>query len=404
MPFSKLGLSPKVLEGVRAAGYTDPTPIQLRAIPLVMSGRDLIGSAQTGTGKTAAFALPILSRLAQHGALRALVLEPTRELAAQVETAIHDYARFTNLRTVVVFGGTGYGRQDQALRQGVDILVATPGRLLDQMQRGMVKLNQIEILVLDEADRMLDMGFLPDVRRIVEHCPRTRQTMLFSATIPPEIEQLCKWAMRNPETIEIGLRRSPAETVTHALYPVASDQKQELLEELLRRTDYDQVLIFCRTKHGADRVARKLHDQGHAVAVLHSNRTQREREQALNGFRNGRYEVMVATDIAARGIDVEQISHVINFDVPHHPEDYVHRIGRTGRAQSVGDAFTIMIAEDIPEVAAIERFIGQKIPRVKVEDFAYKYTRLLDDKAPPISRGGRTGRRRFSGYGGARRR
>ena len=404
MPFSTLGLSPKVLEGVRAAGYTDPTPIQLRAIPLVMSGRDLIGSAQTGTGKTAAFALPILSRLAQHGALRALVLEPTRDLAAQVETAIHDYARFTNLRTVVLFGGTGYGRQDQALRQGVDILVATPGRLLDQMQRGMVKLNQIEILVLDEADRMLDMGFLPDVRRIVEHCPRTRQTMLFSATIPPEIEQLCKWAMRNPETIEIGLRRSPAETVTHALYPVASDQKQELLEELLRRTDYDQVLIFCRTKHGADRVARKLHDQGHAVAVLHSNRTQREREQALNGFRNGRYEVMVATDIAARGIDVEQISHVINFDVPHHPEDYVHRIGRTGRAQSVGDAFTIMIAEDIPEVAAIERFIGQKIPRVKLEGFAYKYTRLLDDKAPPISRGGRTGRRRFSGYGGARRR
>ena len=404
MPFSKLGLSPKVLEGVRAAGYTDPTPIQLRAIPLVMSGRDLIGSAQTGTGKTAAFALPILSRLAQHGALRALVLEPTRELAAQVETAIHDYARFTNLRTAVVFGGTGYGRQDQALRQGVDILVATPGRLLDQMQRGMVKLNQIEILVLDEADRMLDMGFLPDVRRIVEHCPRTRQTMLFSATIPPEIEQLCKWAMRNPETIEIGLRRSPAETVTHALYPVASDQKQELLEELLRRTDYDQVLIFCRTKHGADRVARKLHDQGHAVAVLHSNRTQREREQALNGFRNGRYEVMVATDIAARGIDVEQISHVINFDVPHHPEDYVHRIVRTGRAQSVGDAFTIMIAEDIPEIAAIERFIAQKIPRVKLEGFAYKYTRLLDDKAPPISRGGRTGRRRFSGYGGARRR
>jgi len=404
MPFSTLGLSPKVLEGVRAAGYTDPTPIQLRGIPLVMSGRDLIGSAQTGTGKTAAFALPILSRLAQHGALRALVLEPTRELAAQVETAIHDYARFTNLRTAVLFGGTGYGRQDQALRQGVDILVATPGRLLDQMQRGMVKLNQIEILVLDEADRMLDMGFLPDVRRIVEHCPRTRQTMLFSATIPPELEQLCKWAMRNPETIEIGLRRSPAETVTHALYPVASDQKQELLEELLRRTDYDQVLIFCRTKHGADRVAHKLHDQGHAVAVLHSNRTQREREQALNGFRNGRYEVMVATDIAARGIDVEQISHVINFDVPHHPEDYVHRIGRTGRAQSVGDAFTIMIAEDIPEIAAIERFIGQKIPRVKLEGFTYKYTRLLDDKAPPISRGGRTGRRRFSGYGGARRR
>jgi ATP-dependent RNA helicase RhlE len=392
MPFSKLDLSPKVLEGVRAAGYTDPTPIQLRAIPLVLSGRDLIGCAQTGTGKTAAFALPILSRLGQHGALRSLVLEPTRELAAQVETAIRDYGRFTNLRTTVVFGGTGYGRQDETLRKGVDILVATPGRLLDQMQRGMIRLDKIEILVLDEADRMLDMGFMPDVRRILERCPRTRQTMLFSATIPPEIEQLCKWAMRTPETIEIGQRRAPAETVTHALYPVASDQKQELLEELLRRTEYNQVLIFCRTKDRADRVARKLHQEGHAVAVLHSNRTQREREQALNGFRNGRYEVMVATDIAARGIDVEQISHVINFDVPHHPEDYVHRIGRTGRALAAGDAFTIVIAEDLQDIAAIEHFIGQKIPRVKVEGFPYKYTRLLE-AAPPPPFGGRSRRK-----------
>jgi ATP-dependent RNA helicase RhlE len=383
MPFSKLGLAPQVLEGVHAAGYTDPTAIQLRAIPVLIAGRDLIGCAQTGTGKTAAFALPILSRLQQRGAMRALVLEPTRELAAQVETAIHDYGRFTNLRTAVVFGGTGYGRQDQALRQGVDILVATPGRLLDQMRRGMVRLNQIEILVLDEADRMLDMGFMPDVRRIIERCPRTRQTMLFSATIPPEIEQLCRFALRHPETIEIGQRRAAAETVTHALYPVASDQKEALLEELLKRTDFDQVLIFCRTKHGADRVSRKLHQQGHSVATLHSNRTQREREKALNGFRDGRYEVMVATDIAARGIDIEQISHVINFDVPHHPEDYVHRIGRTGRAQSVGDAFTIMTGEDVREVAAIEHFIGQKIPRVRLDGFAYEYTRLLDINPPP---------------------
>jgi len=393
MPFSKLDLSPKVLEGVLAAGYTDPTPIQLRGIPIVLSGRDLIGCAQTGTGKTAAFALPILSRLGQHGALRSLVLEPTRELAAQVETAIRDYGRFTNLRTTVVYGGTGYGRQDETLRKGVDILVATPGRLLDQMQRGMIRLDKIEILVLDEADRMLDMGFMPDVRRILERCPRTRQTMLFSATIPPEIEQLCKWAMRTPETIEIGQRRAPAETVTHALYPVASDQKQDLLEELLRRTEYNQVLIFCRTKDRADRVARKLHQEGHAVAVLHSNRTQREREQALNGFRNGRYEVMVATDIAARGIDVEQISHVINFDVPHHPEDYVHRIGRTGRALAAGDAFTIVIAEDLQDIAAIEHFIGRKIPRVKLEGFPYKYTRLLDRNSRPISR--RALRRQF---------
>jgi ATP-dependent RNA helicase RhlE len=399
--FATLGLSPKVLEGVRASGYTDPTPIQLRAIPLVLEGRDLIGSAQTGTGKTAAFALPMISRLGQRGKLRALILEPTRELAAQVETAFHDYARFTDLRTVVVFGGTGYGRQDQALRRGVDILVATPGRLLDQIQRQMLKLSDIEILVLDEADRMLDMGFLPDVRKIIERCPKTRQTMLFSATVPPEIEQLSRWALRNPETIEIGLRRSPAETVTHALYPVDVGQKQALLEELLRRTDYDQVLIFCRTKNGADRVARRLHDKGHSVAVLHSNRTQREREQALNGFRNGRYEVMVATDIAARGIDVQQISHVINFDVPHHPEDYVHRIGRTGRAQTVGDAFTIMTAEDLQEVAGIEHFIGQKIPRVKLEEFDYAYCRLLDPNPKPTF-GSRAGAKRSYGPGRGR--
>jgi ATP-dependent RNA helicase RhlE len=383
MPFSKLGLSSQVLEGVSAAGYAEPTAIQLRAIPILMAGRDLIGSAQTGTGKTAAFALPILSRLALHGAPRALVLEPTRELAAQVETAIRDYGRFTNLRTVVLFGGAGYGKQDQGLRQGADIIVATPGRLLDHLQRGTLKLNRIETLVLDEADRMLDMGFMPDVRRIVERCPRQRQTMLFSATIPPEIEQLSKWALRNPETVEIGLRRAPAANVTHALYPVANDQKQALLDELLKRTDFDQVLVFCRTKHGADGVARKLQQQGHAVAVLHSNRTQREREKALGGFRDGRYEVMVATDIAARGIDVEQISHVINYDVPHHPEDYVHRIGRTGRAQSVGDAFTIMTGDDVREVAAIEHFIGQKIPRVKLEGFKYEYTRLLDPNPPP---------------------
>jgi ATP-dependent RNA helicase RhlE len=395
VPFSKLDLSPQVLEGVRAAGYTDPTPIQLRAIPLILAGRDVIGSAQTGTGKTAAFALPLITRLGTHGKLRALVLEPTRELAAQVETALRDYARFTNLRTAVVFGGIGYGRQDQSLRQGVDILVATPGRLLDQMHRRMVRLDQTEILVLDEADRMLDMGFLPDVRKIIERCPRNRQTLLFSATIPPEIEQLCRWALRNPESIEIGQRRSPAETVSHALYPVDIGQKQELLEELLRRTEYDQVLIFCRTKNGADRVARKLHQEGHAVAVLHSSRTQRERENALAGFRNGRYEVMVATDIAARGIDVEQISHVINFDVPHHPEDYVHRIGRTGRAQSVGDAFTIMTAEDLQEVAAIERFIGQKIPRVKLDAFDYAYCRLLDPNPKPAF-GTRSGRRSYA--------
>lgn len=383
MSFAELALSPRVLKAVQAAGYEEPTPIQLKAIPLLMEGRDLIGSAQTGTGKTAAFALPIISRLERHGATRVLVLVPTRELAAQVESAFREYGRFTNLRTAVLFGGVGYGKQNQRLQRGADIIVATPGRLLDHLQRGTFKLDAIQILVLDEADRMLDMGFMPDVRRIIEKCPRDRQTMLFSATVPPEIERLCKWALRSPEAVAIGQRRSPAETVTHALYPVANDQKQALLDELLKRTDFDQVLIFCRTKIGADRVARRLQQQGHAVAVLHSSRTQRERDQALKGFREGRYEVMVATDIAARGIDVEQISHVINFDVPQHPEDYVHRIGRTGRAQAVGDAFTIMTGEDVQDVAAIEQFIGQKIPRMKLEGFNYEYTRLLDPNPAP---------------------
>ena len=380
MPFIKLGLSPAVLDGVRAAGYVTPTPIQLRGIPLVLAGRDVIGSAQTGTGKTAAFALPILTKLGQHApGPRALILEPTRELAAQVETAFHDYARFTNLKTTVVFGGVGYGRQNDELRAGADIVVATPGRLLDHMEQGTVRLDKVQFLVLDEADRMLDMGFLPDVRRIVERCPRQRHTSLFSATIPPQIETLIQWAMKNPETIEIGARRTPAETVKHVIYPVADAQKTELLLELLKRVNYNSVLIFCRTKHGADRVVGLLKRNNHAVAVLHSNRTQKEREQALRGFREGRYEVLVATDIAARGLDIADVSHVINYDVPQHPEDYIHRIGRTGRAENTGDAFTIMTAEDASHVFAIERFISKKIERVKLENFDYRYTALFDE-------------------------
>ncbi|TMP99198.1 MAG: DEAD/DEAH box helicase [Verrucomicrobia bacterium] len=381
MPFNKLGLSPTVLEGVRAMGYVEPTPIQLRTIPLILAGQDVIGSAQTGTGKTAAFALPILSQLGQPGrAPRVLVLEPTRELAAQVETAIRDLARFTPLRVAVVYGGVGYGRQNDALRQGIDIIVATPGRLLDHLRQGNAKLDQIKFLVLDEADRMLDMGFLPDVRRIVEKCPRDRHTSLFSATIPPEIESLIKWAMRHPQTIEIGARRSPADTVKHVIYPVAEDQKSDLLRELLERVNYDSVIVFCRTKNRADRIGHMLRKNNHAVAILHSNRTQREREQALRGFRDSRYEVLVATDIAARGLDIANVSHVINFDVPQHPEDYVHRIGRTGRAEATGDAFTLMVAEDSRYVQAIERFIGKKIERVKLDNFNYKYTVILDEK------------------------
>jgi ATP-dependent RNA helicase RhlE len=383
MAFSKLGLSSAMLQGVQAMGYVDPTPIQLRAIPLILEGRDVIGSAQTGTGKTAAFALPVLQKLAHNlPGPRFLVLEPTRELAAQVETAIRDFARFTNLRVAVVFGGVGYGRQLDDLKRGVDVLVATPGRLLDHLQRGTCKLNLVQHLVLDEADRMLDMGFLPDVKRIVERCPRERQTMLFSATIPPEIETLIRWAMKNPETIEIGARRTPAETVKHVIYPVADMQKTELLLALLDQVHYDSVIVFCRTKHGADRVAGHLKRNNHAVAVLHSNRTQREREQALRGFREGRYEVLVATDIASRGLDIADVSHVVNYDVPQHAEDYVHRIGRTGRAEATGDAFTLMVAEDAKHVRSIERFISQKIPHVKLEGFNYRYTALFEQDKP----------------------
>ena len=393
MPFTKLGLSPSVLEGVRAAGYITPTPIQLRGIPLVLGGRDIIGSAQTGTGKTAAFALPILTKLDRHApGPRALILEPTRELAAQVETAIRDFARFTNLKVTVVYGGVGYGRQLDDLRAGVDVLAATPGRLLDHLERGTVRLDKVQFLVLDEADRMLDMGFLPDVRRIVERCPRQRHTSLFSATIPPQIETLIQWAMNKPETIEIGARRTPAETVKHVIYPVADSQKSDLLLELLKRVNFNSVLIFCRTKHGADRVVGLLKRNNHAVAVLHSNRTQKEREQALEGFRSGKFEVLVATDIAARGLDIADVSHVINYDVPQHPEDYIHRIGRTGRAEHTGDAFTIMTAEDGSHVFAIERFISQKIPRVKLENFSYKYTMLFEEAKAGQPQGGFPGK------------
>jgi ATP-dependent RNA helicase RhlE len=393
MPFTKLGLSPSVLEGVRAAGYITPTPIQLRGIPLVLAGRDIIGSAQTGTGKTAAFALPILTKLDRHApGPRALILEPTRELAAQVETATRDFARFTDLKVSVVYGGVGYGRQLDDLREGVDVLAATPGRLLDHLERGTVRLDKVQFLVLDEADRMLDMGFLPDVRRIVEKCPRQRHTSLFSATIPPQIETLIQWAMNKPETIEIGARRTPAETVKHVIYPVSDSQKSDLLLELLKRVNFNSVLIFCRTKHGADRVVGLLKRNNHAVAVLHSNRTQREREQALQGFRSGKFEVLVATDIAARGLDIADVSHVINYDVPQHPEDYIHRIGRTGRAEAHGDAFTIMTAEDGSHVFAIERFISQKIPRVKLENFDYKYTMLFEEAKAGQPQGGFPGK------------
>ncbi len=385
-------------------GFAEPTPIQLRAFPVVLSGKDLIGTAQTGTGKTAAFALPILTNLATHGALRCLVLEPTRELAAQVETAFRDYGRFTNLTASLVHGGVGYGKQREEAARGVDIVCATPGRLLDHLGQGTMNLSKVNVLVLDEVDRMLDMGFLPDVRRIVEQISTDRQTLLFSATLPPEIERLAAWVLREPEVIEIGARRSPAETVTHAVYPVAAEQKFDLLMSLLERTNFDSALIFSRTKHGADKIAVKLKQGRHSVAVLHSNRTQRERVEALDGFKSGKYEIMVATDIAARGIDIAGVTHVINYDVPEHPEDYVHRIGRTGRAQKVGDAFTLMNGEELGSLQAIERFIGQKIPRLKLEGFTYLYTALFEPESMTGGKRAIGGGRTHGGYSFGRRR
>jgi ATP-dependent RNA helicase RhlE len=374
--FAGLGLSDAVRSGAEASGYTAPTPIQERAIPVVLTGKDLIGSAQTGTGKTAAFALPILSLLGKHrrGAPRVLILEPTRELAMQVDDAFRDFGKFTDLRAAAFYGGVGYGKQREELKRGIDVLIATPGRLLDFLEQGAISLTGVEILVLDEVDRMLDMGFLPDVRRLVEKCPPRdrRQTLFFSATLPPEIERLTGWALRpNPEIIEIGERRSPAETVTHAFYPVAASQKFDLLTAILERTQYQSVLVFARTKHGSDRIARKLVGEGHSVAVLHGNRSQNQRIEALAGFKSGKYEVMVATDIAARGIDVAGITHVINYDIPKNPEDYVHRIGRTGRAQREGDAFTLITEDDADAARDVERYLGERVKREQIENFPY---------------------------------
>ncbi|MFZ1057248.1 MAG: DEAD/DEAH box helicase, partial [Opitutaceae bacterium] len=391
MPFTKLNLGPNFLRGVQAMGFTEPTPIQLRAIPAVLSGKDVVASAQTGTGKTAAFALPILTLLGIHkkGGPRVLVLEPTRELAAQVETAFRDLGRYSDIRATVLHGGVGYGRQRSELRAGTDIVVATPGRLMDFLQEGELNLNGIQILVLDEVDRMLDMGFIHDVKRIIQKCPQKRQTLFFSATVPPEIAAVASFALRDPVRIEIGVARSVTTLITHAIYSVHQEQKFELLLALLAAIDFNSVLIFSRTKHGADRIARRLREANHSVAVLHANRSQNQRMEALEGFRSGKYEVMVATDIAARGIDVAGVTHVINYDVPENPEDYVHRIGRTGRAQAVGDAFTLATPENNADVRAIERFIGKEIPKLRLEGFVYKSASDFPPRpAPQHRRGG----------------
>lgn len=311
--------------------------------------------------------------------MRCLVLEPTRELALQVEEAFQQFSKHTDLTTTILYGGVGYGKQRDDLRRGVDIVAATPGRLLDLLEDGTTHLNDIEIVVLDEVDRMLDMGFLPDVRRIVSKCPAARQTLFFTATLPAELSQLAGWALKDPLEIKIGQRRSPAETISHAFYPVVGAQKFDLLLELLKRTEFKSVIIFTRTKMGADRIAARLQRENHTVGVIHSDRNQRERVEALQGFKAGTFEVLVATDIAARGLDIAGVSHVVNYDVPENAEDYVHRIGRTGRAQATGDAFTLVTEDDVRDARSIERFIDTTIERKKLDGFPYIYSALFDE-------------------------
>jgi ATP-dependent RNA helicase RhlE len=373
MDFNTFDFHPKVAAGITAAGYTAPTPIQTQAIPEVMQGRDVMGLAQTGTGKTAAFALPIMNRLlkGRRGTLRALVVAPTRELAEQIHEAFRTLGGRTGLRSATVYGGVNINPQIDRLRRGVDILVACPGRLLDHIGRKTVDLSRLEVLVLDEADQMFDMGFLPDIRRIVSHVPAERQTLLFSATMPPEIKKLTREVLRRPVTVQVD-RVAPAVTVSHALYPVAPHLKTEVLLELLRHTDTESVLVFTRTKHRARNLGRKLEQAGYRASSLQGNLSQNRRKAALEGFRNGTYQVLVATDIAARGIDVTQISHVINYDIPDTPEAYIHRIGRTGRAARSGDAFTLATTEDAAMVRSIERVLGGPLEKRHLTDFDYK--------------------------------
>ncbi len=376
MSFRILGLEAKILQAVGEAGYTEPTPIQTAAIPPIIAGHDLIGIAQTGTGKTAAFTLPILTKLAAQPAVqrrgtRVLVIAPTRELVLQIEENVKIYSKHLPLTVATVFGGVGEHGQIKALRAGVDVVIACPGRLLDLMGRRCADFSQLQFLVLDEADRMLDMGFLPSIKRIVQQLPKQRQTLLFSATLSREIETLTHEFQRSPKTVQIGRRSNPAETVTQLVYEVPKHLKTSLLLHLLREPQMNMVLVFSRMKHGADRLARQLEQAGIRTATLHSNRSQNQRLRALKDFKSGAVRVLVATDIAARGIDVDGISHVVNYDFPMHAEDYVHRIGRTGRAHAVGDAISFVTPEDYKELRSLERFIGRGIVRKKAEGFNY---------------------------------
>jgi ATP-dependent RNA helicase RhlE len=372
MNFEQFSLDARIMAGVKAIGYTTPTPIQEQAIPVVLQGGDVLGLAQTGTGKTAAFVLPILQKLTQGPMrrVRVLILAPTRELAEQIHQATFDLGKLTKARSVAIYGGVSKGPQLAALRRGAEIVIACPGRLLDHINDGNIDLSQVEVLVLDEADRMCDMGFLPDIRRILGHLPKQRQTLFFSATMPAEIRSLSSSILSNPVTVQVDIS-APAKTVSHALYPVPEGHKKRLLLSMLQQTTTDRVIIFTRTKRRARNLAEDLVVQGYRVVALQGNMAQNRRLEAINGFRDGKYDLLVATDIAARGIDVTEISHVINFDMPDTVDAYTHRIGRTGRAHQTGEAFTFVAEGDEPIVREIEKLLGSSIERRRLEDFDY---------------------------------
>ena len=396
--FSTLGLTDALLRAVAEQGYTTPTPIQAQAIPFILAGRDLLGAAQTGTGKTAGFTLPMLQRLAANAPqgtgkhpIRALILVPTRELAAQVHESVRTYGKHMNLRSAMIFGGVGFTPQVNEIRRGVDIVVATPGRLLDHVQQRTIDLKSVEILVLDEADRMLDMGFIHDIRRVLAILPAVRQNLLFSATFSDDIRKLSGTILRDPATVEVAKRNTPIELISQAVYMVDRDRKRELLAHLVKTGDWQQVLVFCKTKHGANRLAQQLDKEGIQADAIHGNKSQPARTKALKRFKDNELKVLVATDIAARGLDIEALPHVVNYDLPHVAEDYVHRIGRTGRAGSTGEAISLVSADDRPLLTAIERLMTRQIDVKTVEGFAptpgLRQAPEKDDRGPMQPRG-----------------
>lgn len=372
MNFNSFNLNPIILSNLQTLGYVTPTPIQSQSIPSILQGKDVMGLAQTGTGKTAAFALPIIEKLMQgpHSVVRALIIAPTRELAQQIHEAINELSKNTKLRSVTLFGGVNINPQIKSLRHGVEIVVACPGRLLDHLQQRTLDLSKIEFLVLDEADHMFDMGFLPDIRRILRFLPKKRQTLLFSATMPDEIHDLAQTVLHNPIKVQIG-HSVPATSVNQAMFSVPQHLKTELLIHLLKKTPKESVLVFTRTKHSAKKIALKLENAGFTATSLQGNLSQNKRQSAMKGFRDGSLQVLVATDIASRGIDVASISHVINYDIPSTVETYIHRIGRTGRAAKEGEAFTLITKDDESQVRAIERVLGRKVEQRKFDDFDY---------------------------------